>query len=57
MDLDNRKLLERINELKSKLNKLQNLVPESIEGEIQYSTNITTGKSLYDIANTALKYE
>lgn len=55
--MDNRKLLERINELKSKLNKLQNLVPESIEGEIQYSTNITTGKSLYDIANTALKYE
>ena len=49
--MDNRKLLERINELKSKLNKLQNLVPESIEGEIQYSTNITTGKSLYDIAN------
>ena len=55
--MDNRKILARINELKSELNKLQNLVPESIEGEMQYSTNITAGNSLYDIANIALKYE
>lgn len=49
--------IEKRRKMQAELKNLQKLVPESIEDEIQYSTNVTTGDNLYDIANMALGYE
>lgn len=49
--------IEQRREKQAELKKLQKLVPESIEDEMQYSTNVTTGDGLYNIANMVLGYE
>ena len=49
--------IEKRRKDQEELKKLQKLVPETIEGEILYSTNVMIGKELYDNAKIASEYE
>lgn len=49
--------IEKRKAAQAELKNLQKLVPESIEDDITYSTDVVTGSRLYDMAKLASDYE